>query len=81
MASSLNDAEYFYNLAAAARDLMSRSKDDRVVSEALAVVVDAYRALARRAERAKDMAKASALLWSLCACQWLSDLADVMVSV
>lgn len=80
MASSLNDAEYFYSLAAAARDLMSRSKDDRIVSEALRVVVDAYQALARRAERAKDTAKASSSsLWLLFACQWLSDLADAAI--
>ena len=79
MASSLNDAEYFYNLAAAARDLMSRSKDDRIVSEALSVVVDAYRALAQRAERAKDLAKTSSSLWLLCGCQWLGDLADAAI--
>ena len=80
MSSSLNDAAYFHHLAAAARDLMSRSKDDRIVSEALTVVVDAYQALARRAERAKDNAKASSLLGLLWASQWLSDLADVLVS-
>jgi hypothetical protein len=79
MSSSLNDAEYFYRLAAAARDLMSRSKDDQIVSEALTVVVNAYKALARRAERAKDMAKTSSTLWLLCACEWLSDLADALI--
>lgn len=79
MPSSRDDAEYFYSLAEEARGLMRQSKDDRIVNEALTVIVDAYRALARRAERAKDIAKASSSLWVLCACQWLGDVADVMV--
>jgi hypothetical protein len=79
MTSARDDAEYFYSLAAEARELMRHSKDDRIVNEALTVIVDAYRALARRAERAKDSAKGSSSLWLLCACQWLSDVADAMV--
>ena len=81
MASSRNDAEYFYSLAAEARDLMRYSKDDRIVNEALTVIVDVYRALARRAERAKEAAKASSSLWLLGVCQWLGDFADPMVSL
>jgi hypothetical protein len=80
MTSASDDAEYFYRLAAEARDLMGHSKDDRIVNEALTVIVNAYRALAQRAERAKESARASSLLWLLYACQWGSDLGDVMVS-
>jgi hypothetical protein len=54
-------------------------QEDQIVSEALTVVVNAYKALARRAELAKDMAKTSSTLWLLCACEWLSDLADALI--
>jgi hypothetical protein len=79
--ASTRDDECLHALAAEARDLMRHSKDERIVNEALTVIVDAYRALARRAERAKDSAKVSSSLGFLWACEWLSDFADVMVSI
>jgi hypothetical protein len=80
MASSPDDAEYFYRRAADARDLL-RHSEDKIVREALATIVRVYEGLAKRAEQFEATARSSSPLWLLCAWQWLPDLADAMVSV